>query len=163
MTGKCLRVLVSPRLPSSAANDSRSSSHSATMGPFRGSSTSERETTKPDSRRPERSPPASGSTGRSSARDARSTYERHSMNNIPSTPSSTHVSCEVPAHADHERELRRAIGTVAARDARIAILEKALHAILTAPCDANGQVLVGACACCLHDRMHARAALEGIE
>lgn len=82
----------------------------------------------------------------------------HSQQSHPS-----HVTCDVPAHTDHERELRRAIDTIAARDARIALLEKALKAIIETPCDANGQVLVGACACCLHDRMQARGALEGIE
>lgn len=66
------------------------------------------------------------------------------------------IPCDVPAHADHEREIRRAAD-------RILKLEAALKTIIEAPCDAHGQILVSACACCLHDRMIARAALDGVE
>lgn len=58
---------------------------------------------------------------------------------------------------DAQRELARAAK-------RIVLLEKALKRILEAPCDARGtSVLATACTCCLHDRMVARAALDGVE
>lgn len=68
----------------------------------------------------------------------------------------SHPTCDVPAHADHEREVSRAAK-------RIEKLEAALKTIIETPCDANPRVLVGACTCCLHDRMVARAALDGVE
>jgi hypothetical protein len=61
-----------------------------------------------------------------------------------------------PRDLDAPRELSHAAK-------RITKLETALKTIIDAPCDANGQILVSACSCCLHDRMIARAALDGVE
>lgn len=47
---------------------------------------------------------------------------------------------------------------LASAQARIEHLEAALHEIAAAPCDASG-VKGPTCACCLHDRMLASAAL----
>lgn len=54
---------------------------------------------------------------------------------------------------DARRELLRAAQ-------RIEVLEAALHEIRSAACDAPGSAT--SCACCMHDRLIATAALEGV-
>lgn len=97
---------------------------------------------------------------RSSSRVAASAHDHQEENGMTHSGS---VSCDVPAHTDHERELRRAAEKIQQLEARNVVLTNALADIVHAPCDANGQILANACACCMHDRMIARAALDGLK
>lgn len=68
------------------------------------------------------------------------------------------IAVESGRDLDSGRELKRAV-------ARIATLENALREIRTTPCSAPDEAdgTGAACLCCLHDRMLAVAALDGVE
>lgn len=70
------------------------------------------------------------------------------------------VTCDHPAHADTSRELARAAKQIRQLEARVVTLTNALADITSSTCGSVHSD--GPCACCLHDRMIAQSALDGV-